>query len=409
MNTSIMMINCNDKLNFLIEHCVLAVVFFLPLSPVLTNLFLAAGILLWFAEMAVHKKVYFKRTPFDWVVLLLVVLSGASIWNSPDKGISIYNYQYLMLHYILTYYLVINTVHTQKQLERVMQALLASAFIVTIYGFYQYFFSAQMLTREWVDNEQFPDLKFRVFSTLKNPNLLAGYLVTMISIAGGLCCTAKGKKSRLLWCGLILIFGTCLVLTYSRGAWISLLVVIVVYGLLYDRKAFLLLALLPLVVLFNHDVMMERLLSIVNPTDTSAGLRWALWESTLAMIADHPLLGVGWGAYRLVYPEYDFYVNNASTIIFHAHNMYLSIAAEIGIPGLLAFLYVMYGHAYKAWQLFKKPIAPWLNGVLLGLVAATAALTVSGFTDYILFNIELSMLFWLLNAVIILAGLSTEQ
>ena len=404
-----MMVNDNDKLDFLIEHCVLAVVFFLPLSSLLTNIFLGTGILLWFAKMAVHKKVYFKRTPFDWVVLLLVVLSAASICNSPDKGISIYNYQYLMLHYILIYYLVINTVHTQKQLKRVVQALFAAAFVVTIYGFYQYFFAAQMLTREWVDHEQFPDLKFRVFSTLKNPNLLAGYLVTMISIAGGLWCTAREKKSRFLWCGLILIFMICLVLTYSRGAWVSLLVVIVTYGMLYNRKAFWLLAFLPLVVLFNHDVMMERLLSIINPTDTSAGLRWALWESTLAMIADHPLLGVGWVAYRLVYPEYDFYVNNASTIIFHAHNMYLSIAAEVGIPGLLAFLYVMYGHAYKAWQLLKKPLAPWLNGVLLGLVAATAALTVSGFTDYILFNIELSMLFWLLNAVIVIAWLSQKR
>jgi putative inorganic carbon (HCO3(-)) transporter len=44
--------------------------------------------------------------------------------------------------------------------------------------------------------------------------------------------------------------------------------------------------------------------SIWNPTDTSATLRIALWESTLAMIVDKPLFGIGWGSYWLVYPEY---------------------------------------------------------------------------------------------------------
>lgn len=409
MNISIINVKQKYSLDFFIEHCVLAVVFFLPLSFFLTNVFLGAGLSLWFAKMAADKRVYFKRTPFDWVVLGLVILSAASIWNSPDKGISFYNYQYLMGRYILIYYLVINNIYSRQQLKRVVTALLASAFTVTLYGFYQYFFDVKMLTREWVDDEQFPGLKLRVFSTLQNPNLLAGYLVTMMSIAGGFCCKARDKKSRLLWFGLILTFGICLVLTYSRGAWISILAVIAVYGVLHNRKVFLLLGVLPLVLLFNHDLVLERLLSIVNPTDTSAGLRWALWESTIAMISDHPLMGIGWGAYRLVYPEYDFYVNNASTIIFHAHNMYLQIAAEIGIPGLLAFLYIMYGHAYKALHLLKNHGIPWIEGLMLGLFAATVALTVSGFTDYILFNIQLSMLFWLLNAFIVVVWLQKAE
>lgn len=408
MNTSIN-IEYKNKLDFVTEHCVLAVVFFLPLSPDFTNVFLGVGMLSWFAKMAVAKKLHFRATPFDKVVMLLVILSAISICNSPDKAISIYNYQYLMGRYILIYYLLVNTVHTEAQLKQVARALMASACAVTLYGFYQYFFDVKMLTGEWVDPEQFPELKHRVFSTLKNPNLLAGYLVTMISIAGGFCCKAENKKSRLLWFGLIIIFAICLVLTYSRGAWVSILAVITVYGVLYNRRVFWLLALLPLAALFNHDLVMERLLSILNPTDTSAGLRWALWESTIAMIADHPLIGVGWGAYRLVYPEYDFYVNNASTIIFHAHNMYLQIAAEIGIPGLFAFLYIMYGHAYKALQLIKKSSIPWVKGLMLGLCSATAALTVSGFTDYVLFNIQLSMLFWLLNAIIIVAWLHKEE
>ena len=62
--------------------------------------------------------------------------------------------------------------------------MLTSAVMVTLYGFYQYLFGINISANEWVDGEQFPDLKIRVFSTLENPNLLAGFLVTMMATFG---------------------------------------------------------------------------------------------------------------------------------------------------------------------------------------------------------------------------------
>ena len=215
--------------------------------------------------------------------------------------------------------------------------MLTSAAMVALYGFYQYLFGVNISVNEWVDGQQFPDLKLRVFSTLENPNLLAGFLVTMMAIGASMGYKATTIKGRVILFGLVLMLGTCLVLTYSRGAWLSLLAVIGVYGMLCNRKIFWLLILLPVAVLCGHDAILERIMSIINPTDTSSTLRMALWESTIAMIMDKPLLGIGWGSYWLVYPEYDFFLNNANVKIFHAHNMYLNIAAEIGIPGLLCF------------------------------------------------------------------------
>lgn len=56
------------------------------------------------------------------------------------------------------------------------------------------------------------------------------------------------------------------------------------------------------------------------------------------MIEEHPLLGIGWGSYFLAYPDYNFFIQNDNVLIFHAHNMYLNMLAEVGIPGGLAFL-----------------------------------------------------------------------
>lgn len=386
-------------LDFLIEHCILAVTFFLPLSLAVADGFFIAALSGWVTKIVLMRELNLRRTPFDELIVMFVIFSAASIWSSPDRGFSFYNYYHLMGRYILIYYLVVNNIHSAEQIKRLTWAILGSALAVTLYGFYQYLFSANM-SAEWVDGEQFPDLKFRVFSTLENPNLLGGFLVTIMAIAAGLGLKEPTLRGRLMFFGLVFIFGSCLVLTYSRGAWISLVSVILVFGVLFNRRIFWLLLVLPVIGLCAHDVLLERLMSILNPTDTSSTLRLALWESTIAMILDKPLFGIGWGAYWLVYPEYDFFINDASTKIVHAHNMYLNIAAEIGIPGLMIFLGIIYSHIRTAISMLSHSASGYISGLLLGIAAALIGLVVNGFTDYIMFNIQMSMLFWLISAVV---------
>lgn len=390
-------------LDFCIEHCILAVAFFLPLSLGAATVFLGMGASCWVGKMFLARRWYFRRTPYDWLIGLLVLLSASSVLVAPDRWLSFYNYYNLMGRYILLYYLVINNLHSLDQMKRLIWTMLGSAFLVTLYGFYQYIHGVDISMSEWVDGGQFPELKTRVFSTLENPNLLAGFLMVIMSIATGLALHAAQIKNRMLLASFVVILGVCLVFTYSRGAWISILAVIVAYGFLYSRRILWFLLIVPLALLLAQDSLMERILSIANPTDTSSTLRLALWESTIAMISDNPFLGIGWGAYWLVYPEYDFFLQDAETKIFHAHNMYLNIAAEIGIPGLIVFLAVMAGHVRKALIAAQSP-NQWVAGLMLGIVTAMAGLAVNGFTDYILFNIQLSMLFWLLNACIVCVG-----
>ncbi|WP_246105513.1 O-antigen ligase family protein [Sporomusa termitida] len=383
--------------------------FFLPLSLNITTLFLGAGTVLWIAKMVLLKKLFLKRTPFDEMIALLVIVSAASISVAPDKDFSFYNYYHLMGRYILIYYLVINNLNAIEQLKRLVWSVMASAVVVTCYGFYQYVHGVDISAFQWVDGEQFPELKVRIFSTLQNPNLLAGFLVVVMSLAVGIGLHTENIQEKVFLFAFVAVLGTCLVLTYSRGAWLSIVAVTALCGRLYNRKVLWIFLVIPAIALFCHDGVMERLLSIFNPTDTSSTLRLALWESTVAMILDKPFLGIGWGSYWLVYPDYDFFLNNPAATIVHAHNMYLHIAAEIGIPGLIVFLAIIYGHARKAIQVLDQTQNPWVAGVMLGSVAAVLGLVVNGFTDYIMFNVQMSMLFWLLNAVIIAAWDSSRR
>lgn len=393
-----------QRLHFLIEYCIYAVVLFLPLSLFVSTFFLAAASFLWLAKIVVEKRPFFRPFPFDKIVFLYVVLAAVSVISSPDRSFSYYNYYHLMGRYIALYYLVIYHINGIDQLKKIVWSLLGSACIVALYGFYQYTYGMDVFAFEWVDGEQFPELKMRVFSTFQNPNILAGFLVIILAILPGLGLCQQDKGPQFLFLVIIGMLGSCLILTYSRGAWISILAVFVAYGIFYNRKVLWLLLAIPILALFSYEGVIERLISIINPTDTSSALRWALWESTIAMIVNNPFTGIGWGAYWMVYHEYDFFIQNPATTIFHAHNMYLHIAAEIGIPGFIVFLGILYGHIRLAFAIIASTKDIWMKGLMFGIISAFLGVAVNGLTDHTLYNTQLSMVFWLLNAIIVVAG-----
>ena len=126
----------------------------------------------------------------------------------------------------------------------------------------------------------------------------------------------------------------------------------------------------------------------------------ALWESTWAMVEEHPLLGIGWGAYWLVYPDYNFFIQNMNVVIYHAHNMYLQIPAVVGMPGAICYFVFFFGHGWvakKAWET-RQGLTKWLG---LSGMFITLAMAVNGMADFALFSRSISFYFWGLSALCI--------
>jgi len=160
-----------------------------------------------------------------------------------------------------------------------------------------------------------------------------------------------GREVRIGRCAAALL---CLGMTYARGACLVIALVLAGYGALRDWRVLLGIVVVGAGALLVDPVLTDRLLSVFTRIDTSSEMRLAFWESTIAMVMDHPILGIGWGMYFMVYPEYDFYLQGAPVQIVHAHNMYLNYAAEIGIPGALAFLWFFFGSLLLAFRLPQK-------------------------------------------------------
>lgn len=380
-------------------YAILAESFFIALSPLVAEIALVVGILLYGLRLWLDKTVHFCRLPFDWPVLIFALCGAASIAVSPNPAFSFYNYYNLAGVYLLTYILVGQNVTRPEQVRWIAVSLAAAAAIVVLYGYYQYIFGIDTSAMKWVDGDAFPELKKRVFSTWENPNILAGYLDAAICLVFGVFLQAREKRQQLLLGGGMLLLAGCLAMTYARGACLTIAVVLAGYGVLKNRRILLAVIVLGAALLALDTALAERLLSVFTKMDTSSEMRLAFWESTLAMIMDHPLLGIGWGAYWMVYPEYDFYINDAAIRIVHAHNIYLNYAAEIGIAGAIAYFTWFFGTMGMALRSKDYRSSVLLNGLLLGIGLAMVSVALNGITDDVLFNIPSSMLLWFLGAL----------
>lgn len=382
------------QLNFLSLR---AAAFFVALWPTAAIVSLLIGGGLWLICLKADPDLHFRRLPFDRLVLLFAAIAGLSVFVSPDRAFSFYNYYNLVGIYVVAYFLTGQLVRDEEQLRRIMEALALGAVVVVVYGFSQFFVGIDTSQMKWVDGEAFPELTRRVFSTWENPNILAGYLNEAICFVFAFLMAGKERLARfLLGISLLALVG-CLLMTYARGAFLAIAAVIGLYGIFRDWRVLFACVGVGAASLFFEPLLAERLISAFTAADTSSEMRLALWESTVAMIFDHPVMGIGWGAYWMVYPQYDFYINDPAVKIVHAHNMYLHFAAEIGVFGAMAYFWTFFGTLRMALQ--KRAGTAFLQTFRIGAGLALLSVALGGLTDDVVFNIPTSILLWMLLAL----------
>ncbi|MEO6118262.1 MAG: O-antigen ligase family protein [Methylotenera sp.] len=191
--------------------------------------------------------------------------------------------------------------------------------------------------------------------------------------------TSNRWMSLLLGGGLFLI-STALFATTSRGGiatWLLLLPFILWSGYQYTKSKQLV-AIIPLIailayifssVLLNSNVVADRTFQLSHDPSTNA--RLLMWESTIKMALAHPFSGTGWGTFAGYYPAYRLPLENTTSGV-SAHNDYLQLAAEGGIPAMLLQFGVMLGLLLQLkWSLKRASSAAGLESIalLLGALA----------------------------------------
>jgi putative inorganic carbon (HCO3(-)) transporter len=135
----------------------------------------------------------------------------------------------------------------------------------------------------------------------------------------------------------------------------------------------------------------EDIKEILEP---SAKNRLIAWEGGVGMIKDHPLVGVGYGLFSTTVPFY------APIYQIDAHNTYLIIAAELGLPALILFLLILTIIFKNCWYVYCRAKDKFIKSFALGFMAGIVGLLVCNMFGSRLDSQEVTSFFWILAALI---------
>lgn len=216
----------------------------------------------------------------------------------------------------------------------------------------------------------------RVCSTFTNPNILGQYLVLVTPFAVYYTFSAaKGRRRTLGQFSLLAMIGSA-AFTFSRGAYLALLIGGAIL-VLVNMRSLLSVALSALAaVLLVPKAVWERLMT-VGSMDASTLERFSIWRIALNLITRRPLLGYGSGV------QYFWSIMRANHIHApHAHNLALQTMLEGGIVGLFILLFLGFRVIQTAFALTARKECRRAGGTVLAFFAGYAALTMVeyGFT-----------------------------
>lgn len=403
----------------------------------LTSLILAA----WLIKMIQARKVIFRRTFLDLPLIAFFLTQLASYVFSIDRHTSFWGY-YSRFHgglgsttaYLLLYWALVANFNKQKAFK-LIRFLLASTFLVAIYGTLEHF---GIDKDYWVQ-----DVENRVFSTLGQPNWLAAFLVAIMPLTWALTLENQRKKSKTaLYLFLSTLFYLTLIFTKSRSGFLGLgAAYLAFWGIIFIKNLFrakkisfsktfrrlpktfflftIIIILLGIIAGTPWTPKLEHLIrkpqvkhqtSLTPVGGTESGqIRKIVWQGAIEIWRHHPILGTGPETFAYAYynfrprehndvSEWDFLYNKA-------HNEYLNLAANTGTLGLVSYLAII--AAFLSWCLKKIKTEEKPPFLILALLGGYLSILVTNFFGFSV--VAVSLLFFLYPAMGIALKIPEEK
>lgn len=342
-----------------------------------------------------------QRTPLDWPITALAAMAAVTLWITPLPAVSWVQVARLMLGFALCYAVADWVTPARYRLAASGLAaaglVLATGALVSVrWETYKFVFLPPAL---------YEQIQPRVADVV-NPNVMAGYLALLLPCVLG---PLFFDRHRLAWYAQLLSLAAALgmlvvlLLTQSRAGMLAAALGLCGLGLLRwgrSRAALLGLAGLALMV----GLLWPRLAGVVaaNVSLVGGAQRVEIWQHAMTMLRDHALTGIGMGSFNHVlnagYP-----LQLSPPDVPHAHNLFLQVALDLGLPGLIAWLAALGAATYAAWQAFWRGLATGDGlraGLAAGLLGAQLVLVTHGMLDAVFWGmVRPAVLVWALWGV----------
>jgi len=337
------------------------------------------------ACLLARRRPWNRNRPLGWAALTLAAMLGISTVFSLDRATSLEALSQWLAYGIVGWLAASAFRPAHGRLMAQYLLLLG----VLMAGMAVYFYWGEM------GNVSLPVMN----SILGNKNHFGGYILLLLPLALALYLEAPAGRDQVAYGAVAVFLGSTFILTYSRGAWFASVPALALLVWVFRKKPADLLGRLALVgagsvlvaFLIGHSALGQTLdlgyqgaLSVARAAaggeaQGTLAPRLDYWQGALRITADHPATGSGLGTYGEVFPSYQrdplFYSR-------FAHNLFLQMGAEAGVPALLALL-ALFGLLATGWAApftsrsamgRESPAVP--VGLAAGLVASTLHNTV---------------------------------
>lgn len=354
-------------------------------------------------------------TPIHILVFMFWGVAGIATALSPVKKAALTDLITFSL-YLLLFLFCARILRSPRLRSWVINVYLHVSLIVSVYGLQQWRSGAKALAT-WVDPESPQSQITRVYSYLGNPNLLAGYILPAVVLSLVAIFAWQGPYKKALAITMYLVNTSCLVLTFSRGGWIGLVVstLVVLPLLVYWWSVYMppfwqkwaiwillggSLGLLLIAVLFVEPVQTRVVSIFAGRGDSSNNFRINVWNSVFKMIHDYPIFGIGPGhnTFNKVYPLYQLPKFSALS----AYSILLEITVEMGFVGLGIFLWLLivsFNSAFVQLGRFRQ-LGNQEGFWLIGIIASMLGMLAHGTVDTVWYRPEVNTVWWLMVGLV---------
>jgi len=319
---------------------------------------------------------YKEVLPFS----IFLLICGLSIFASQDFLESISDW----LRFVSIFFIYIVTrliAVSEKKIRLVLKVILLSVLIPVFLGYYQF------LTGSGYETQSEGG---RIIGTFAHPNDFSSYLLVVLVFCTAQLCEKESLISKKLLAPLVLLMLFAFVLTFSRGSWVIFVFSMVVMGILRYRRILVFLPVFLVAALFLIPGVQDRIFEVLDPSHARAtsGWEWRLnaWAQVATLLSEKPIFGHG---LSMVFIKMGYLT----------HNDYLRLLVEVGIVGLLAYLWMAAQLLSRTWRDYKRTQSNIAKSFHVGLLALTLGFLVRQAADNTLRNTAAMMFFWIFLAL----------
>lgn len=394
----------------------------LDIGQLLTIAFIGA----WMAFRIIHKRPFgdIRWSSVHIPLVVFIVATGLTVFTA--HSLSTWVNEWLKWVLMLLVALLIYNLVYQRQWQWVVFGLIVAGVANAIIGIHIFLGGSGAL--HLLINNHF----FRAFGTFGQPNPFGGFMGLLLPIASMMTfgyllnLWQSWKKSKTISVNEFMclsfygistgLLGIGVVISWSRGAWLSMGISFIVMAIAIPRKwwqsVFLAGSIIILVgIVWTSNrlpaTIQDRLRSATEEifaitdaravditTDNFAVLeRLAHWQAATNMARYNPWLGVGLGNYEVVYEEYRLI--NWDEPLGHAHNYYLNVLAEAGIIGAFCYGAMWIFILRFTWHIRNHP-DNLTRTLSIGIIGTWVYLATHSLTD----NLYVNNLFLHLGVII---------